>query len=276
MMQVEIYRPTEGQFIQAVEFNYPELKSQLTAALEKYKGLVFTDDQMAHAKKQRAELNNFKRNLENERIRIKKQLLDPYTDFELKIKELVSMVDAANAGIDAQIKAYDAQMRDKKRQEIVEAYEGIVPDDFRQIMPLEKIWDGKWANVTTSLKSISTAIQNRFDGCLMDMDALKEMNSPYLDQIKAFYLRTLDLGKAITEGQRLENEAAKMREYEKTQQEIQSKLLQSQPQKSQEIPNITPETEELMEISFRMFITERQRAQLVKWIRDNNIRVEKI
>lgn len=284
MMELEIYKPTESQFIQVIEFNYPELKAQLSENLEKYKGLVFTEDQMAQAKKQRADLNRFKKALEDKRIEVKKQLLDPYLDFEVKIKDLTGMVDEVTAGIDIQIKAYEEQLREKKRQGILAIYQDIVPEDFQAIMPLEKISEEKWLNATVSLKSITGAILDRFDGCMMDMDVLKELDSPYQEQIKAFYLRTLDIGKAITEGKRLEAEAAKIREYEERKKAAAAayKAPQEAPVRQQTTTfqqvqeSREPAAPELIEIAFRMWVTEEQKQELKAWIRKNNIRVGKV
>ena len=44
-------------FPEVIQFNYEELKAEITSSTEMYKNLVYTDDQIDDAKKKRAELN---------------------------------------------------------------------------------------------------------------------------------------------------------------------------------------------------------------------------
>jgi hypothetical protein len=248
-------------------------------------------------------LNRFRGALEAKRVEVKKQLLDPYNDFEVKVKELVRMVDEANAGIDAQVKGFEEQIREEKRKAVEGAYGDIVPEDFRAIMPLEKITDPKWLNATTTIKTAAAAIQQRFDQCMIDLDVIKELGSPYAGQIKALYIQTLDIGKAIAEGKRLEADAAKVKEYEekKAQKEAGKQAGEAAqaapgpaaaapppmpaPAAAQEagVPAAQPgaaqglpQGQGLREISFRMWVTPVQLEHLRNWIRENRIRVEKV
>ena len=60
-MELVIYKPTDDQFVKTIDFNFDELKQEITSALEKYQGLVYTDDSIKDAKTDRATLNKFKR-----------------------------------------------------------------------------------------------------------------------------------------------------------------------------------------------------------------------
>lgn len=100
-------RMTEVNFPQKLEFNYEEIKQEVTEKVALYKNLVYTDDQIKEAKADRAKLNNFVKVLEDKRKEIKKQCLQPYEDFERQIKEIVSVVNEPIALIDKQIKEAD-------------------------------------------------------------------------------------------------------------------------------------------------------------------------
>ena len=67
-------------FPEAIEFNFEQLKQELTDKAEQYKGLVYTDDQVQDAKKDVAALRKFTKALSDERIKVKNCLL--YTSYK--------------------------------------------------------------------------------------------------------------------------------------------------------------------------------------------------
>ena len=101
----------EITFPEVIEFNYEELKQEITERVASYKNLVYTDDQIKDAKKDVAALRKFTKALSDERIRVKKDLLKPYEDFEAKVKELTAIVDESIKNIDNQVKGYDEQKK---------------------------------------------------------------------------------------------------------------------------------------------------------------------
>ena len=87
MLEVQISR-NNG----TIDFNFEDLKEALTAELELYKNLVFTEDTKADAKKTVAELRKLKKQINDKRIEVKKLYMQPYTDFEAKVKELDKLI----------------------------------------------------------------------------------------------------------------------------------------------------------------------------------------
>ena len=106
-MQIEIYAPTQGQPLPPIEWNYPELKKWVEDGLAAYKGRVYTDDNIAMAKQDRANLNKLADAIDTKRKEMKAVYLEPYTEFEAQAKELTALVKAQADEIAAQIKAYD-------------------------------------------------------------------------------------------------------------------------------------------------------------------------
>ena len=90
----------------AIDFNFEELKQELQNKMTQYTNCVYTDDQIVLAKKDLAHLRKFTKALSDERIRIKKQCLQPYEDFEAKVKALTNIVNEPISLIDKQIKSY--------------------------------------------------------------------------------------------------------------------------------------------------------------------------
>ena len=120
-----------------IGFNFEELKAELSERLEYYNGLVVTETTIKEGKAERAKLSKLREAVEAKRKEVKRECMAPYTDFERKVKELVTIIDAPIAAIDGQIKAFDDLRREEKRAEIQRAYEAIVPGEQRDIIPLE-------------------------------------------------------------------------------------------------------------------------------------------
>lgn len=56
----------------AINFNFEELKNEITTKSELYKNMVYTDDTIKTAKEDRASLNKFIKALEDKRKEVKK------------------------------------------------------------------------------------------------------------------------------------------------------------------------------------------------------------
>lgn len=153
-MELKIYNPQADGFLQKIDWNFEELKSEITNKANDYMSLVYTPDQMKEAKKDRAALRKFITALEDKRKEIKKQVMIPYTDFEEKEKELISIVNQAVSNIDTQIKAYDESIRQEKLEKVKEIYAKTI-GGLADIVTFDKIFKESWLNVSTTLKSIT-------------------------------------------------------------------------------------------------------------------------
>lgn len=193
------------QKMEAIKFNYEELKGGLTASLQKYKNLVYTDDNIKEAKDDRATLNALKKSLNDEKIKIKKEFMVPYEDFESKIKELIELVDQPASEIDKQVKAYEEKEKAKKRETINTIYSENI-GSYAELIPLEKLYDPRWENKTYKETDITKEIQDVVKKADSEVKVIEELKSEFEFQIKDTYFRTLDLEQALIEKQRLEKQ----------------------------------------------------------------------
>ncbi len=53
-MELKILSPQENGFVQEIKWNNEELKTEIAAKMEEYKGLVFTEETIKDARKDRA------------------------------------------------------------------------------------------------------------------------------------------------------------------------------------------------------------------------------
>lgn len=221
-------------FPEAIEFNFDEIKQELSSKVEQYKTLVYTDDQIKDAKKDVAELRKFIKALSDERIKVKKQCLKPYEEFEAKVKELESVVNEPITLIDSQVKEYEAKQKQEKQDAIIELWKACEKPDWISLAMIE---NAKWLNSSTSMKSIQDEMESQLVQIKTNLDTLANLPEFGFEATEV-YKTTLDINKAISEGFRLA-------EIQKKKEEEQARLQAEQESKVEEPVEETIPAEEM-------------------------------
>jgi hypothetical protein len=189
----------EYQRPESILFNYEELKAEITEKTKMYETLVYTDDQIKDAKADKAKLNKLKKTLNDERIRLEKEYLEPFNDFKSKINEIIRIIDKPVAVIDKQVKEFE----DKKKQDKYDAIKVMWEElDHPSELTLEKIYDSKWLNASTSMKSIQDTMTAAVEKFKQDIATLSNL-SEFGFEATEVYKSTLDVNKALYEAQRM-------------------------------------------------------------------------
>lgn len=267
-------------FPEVIQFNYEELKAEITSKVEMYKNLVYTgSDQIKDAKADRAALNKLIKAMSDERIRIKKDCLKPYEEFERKIKELTDIVNEPVQLIDKQIKEYEQTLKEEKRKDIEALFETI---GFQAFVKLEMIWEEKWLNASVSMKSIEEKMRDRMYQISTDLLTLNRL-SEYAFEAVAVYKETLDMNRSIAEAQRMSDIAKQKAEAEtRKKQEEERRAKEAEEKKAYEMPVIisepVPEQQKLehtepqkMEVRFAALLTTEDALALKEFFQSRNI-----
>ena len=175
----------------AVEFNYEELKQALSEKCEEFTGLIYVDENIKDAKKDKADLNRLKKELNDRRISLQKEYMAPFDDFKKKVDELIGMIEKPVAMIDAQVKDYEERKKDIKRGEIRLMFVDIWETDI----PFEMVEDPKWYNASTTMSAIKDDIEKKNESIKYDLETIKTLSHPMEAEI--CYKKTLDIRKAI-------------------------------------------------------------------------------
>lgn len=212
-MELKIYNPQEAGFVQKIEWNFEELKKEVTAAAQSYASTVYTDDAIKAAKADRAKLNKFVDALEGKRTEIRKQLLAPDEQFGREIKELTGIIQSAIKNIDGQVKDYEERQRKARLLKIREFYDANI-NDLEPFLPFERVVRPEYGNASKTMKSIQAEIRDLIQRVSEGLAVLNEVESRYAGDMKEVFLRTYDIGQALAEKNRLEAEEEKRRVYE--------------------------------------------------------------
>ncbi len=237
-MELKVKAPT---FPEVIEFNFEELKQEITERASTYVNLVYGEEQIQDAKKDRATLNKFVKALSDERIKIKKECLKPYEDFEAKIKELDGIVSTAIKNIDEQVKGYEAKQKQEKLDEITGYFNSTNHPEWLHI---SQIMNDKWLNASVSMKAAIGEMDSRLEQIKSDLITLANLPEFGFEATEV-YKRTLDLTTAISEGQKLAEMAKRKAEAERLKAEREAEqarlAAEAEAQKQEAVGTVTVE-----------------------------------
>lgn len=226
-----------------INTNFDEIKARLSEGLEEYKNMVFTEDSKKDAKETLASLRKLKTAVDGERKRIKKEYMAPCDAFESQVKELTKLIDEPITFIDGQVKAFEQKRLEEKRELIKAIYEGIMDchKEAAEYVPLNRIYDSKWENATTTQKAITEAIIARVQAVEKDLTTILGMESKFEDKGLERYKATLELSDAIETMNRYQKQEEEIlrRQEEEAKRKIEMEAERRE-ESSQEMPKPVP------------------------------------
>ena len=205
---------------EAIQFNYEELKQELTEKVGMYETMVYTDDQIKLAKSDKANLNKLKKVLNDERIRREKEYMKPFNEFKAQINEIIAIIDKPVAVIDKQVKAFDEKKKLEKLKSIKELFESI--SDKPEWLKLEQIFSDRWLLASVSMRQIQDGMEGWFNEIKQSLDTLSNL-ADFAFEATEVYKSTLDINKALNEGKRLLEIQKRKEEQERLQKEAEER-----------------------------------------------------
>ncbi|MCR5705166.1 MAG: DUF1351 domain-containing protein [Eubacterium sp.] len=291
-MELQIYNPTAENIIKSVDWNFEELKQEITTKAADYKMMVYTEETIKDAKKDRANLNKFIKALEDKRKEVKKMMLEPYQQFEGQVKELVAIIGDANMNIDSQVKAYEQKKRDEKFDVVKQIYDDSIGNsDMKDILPFERVFKESYLNSTTTKKTIINEMEDLRDRVCHDLETINADTGEYQFEMKQAYLRNLDMTEALQAKNAYEENARRKAEYEAQRKAAEEeriakekaeaeRIAEAGAKKEEFIPPVVDEEldkkafahaeEKLVTIEFAVTGTVEQLKELKQYLKDNN------
>lgn len=242
---------------EVIEANFDELKAGIQERARQYEMSLYSEDQIKLAKADRASLNKLKKALNDERIRMEKEYMIPFTEFKSRINEIISIIDKPIAAIDTQIKDYEEKQKNEKEvaiRQYMSSY--VLPYDI----PINMIWNPKWLLSTISLKAAYAEVDAKVEQVAEDLETLEALEEYQAEAIR-WYSETLDLRGALNYIRQLKDQKAAA---ERIEQERKNKQEQKQPEI---MPDMKPEQEppkkpESQWIKFEALLTVEQAKAL--------------
>ena len=200
-----------------VEQNIGTLNTNAAQLLERVKERLafysidrYSGENIAAAKKDKAELNNAAQMLNAERIRIEKEFMKPIETFKTTVSETVNLINECSTKIDGIVKEVEQKEKDNKKAIIIEYFESL----HFSLVDFDMLFNPKWLNKTTKLKDIQDEIQGRIEKIEADLGVLDRIGEV---EAKQYYLSTLNLDAALAKADEIKAKRERLAALEKAQ-----------------------------------------------------------
>ena len=172
-----------------IETNFTEVRENLKFSLEKYKGLLVSEETLKDCKATQKELAGLRNKVDSYRLEIKFKLQEPIKKFEEECKELLSLI----VEVEKPIKDGIAKFDEERRQEKVllaldylnkQLEENNINEKFRKNISIHDIK----INLTNSIKSIKEEI----DFKISNIKALQEAEEKEKEILKSVVMKQIE------------------------------------------------------------------------------------
>lgn len=245
-----------------ISTNFEEIKTELSTQMQVYKELEVTEDNKPERKKDIATLRKMSKAVNDKKIEVKNKFMEPYTAFEGQVKELIGIINEPIELIDKQVKVFEEKQLVEKKQKIHDTYDELI-GEMREYLPLKQIYNSKWENVSTKLKSIREEIEEAVSSVEMAVNTIKGMNSEVVDKALEQYKKDLSLANAITYVNRYEQQKAEIlakEEKKRKEEEERKRRAEEERIREQERKRVAEEERIREETRRKAIEEERQRA----------------
>lgn len=213
--------------------NFDQVKQAIQETLAEYKGAVFTEDSKTHAKKHVASLRAKKKELQDNLREAKKEYMEPWDRFEGQAKTLIALYDEPIDLINGQVQEFEANRISKKRELIHRLYAELVPEELRDCIPLDRIYNTKWENATAKEKDIRVEMSGIAEKTAKDIYTIRSMDSDAAEEALSEYRVSLDLTVAVSYIQNYERQKQEIiaREQERLRSEEEGRVRREEREK---------------------------------------------
>lgn len=250
-MEIRLVNPTEDGFLQKIDWNKAELEANVRSIVEAYQGLVYTEDTVSDAKKDRAAIRKLLNEIEDRRKLVKKKCMEPYEVFESDLKDVTALIKEQIDIIDGQVKEYENSVKEEKKARLQDVYTEEI-GELAEVLPFERVFEAQYLNVSFKESKAATEIQEKIQRVKNDLAAIDALDSKYKLNAKDVYVRTLDMSQAMAENARLikfeeQMEADRKRkaeEEERRRAETEARAKEAEERRRQEAERIATERAE--------------------------------
>ena len=257
---------------------------------------LVTEDTKKAVKDTRAMLNKELKDFEEQRKRIKEQVVAPYEAFEKAYKTFIKeKYEKAEGILKVKIDEFDKRLKEDKEARIRAYFTELCQANNIDFLPFERL--GLKIGLSDSDKSLKDLVNTNIDNVVKSLEFIESLTDPdeYKAEILADYKQTLDVMRSINnakyrkqqreaELQRIEAQraaaeqarlAAEARAKEvaplQAPEEVPPPAIQEAPAPPQEVPAPAPQ-EEIIHVTLELIGTRAQLRALRQFLDINNIK----
>ena len=277
MEQVEfkVSQDIQALIPKTIDANFVEISNWLTEVLEPYQNLAVTEETLASAKEIKAKINKVTRTIDDYRKTIKKQYMQPYSDFEEKCKTLTNMCLETSVKIDAQVKEITDRRKAEKMAEL-KAFFDVEAKSVKDYCTWEQCRNEKWGNATYKVEDAQREITEFAFETHQDIEAIKELHSEFEVSLLNEYTNTHNLRAVLSMDNALK--ARKTAENERKAAEVSEHTAtgETSAEVDSEAHTSTIRPKKKYRLRFEVELDIEQANALKDFFSDNNIKYRKI
>lgn len=170
-------------------WNNAELAKYLEEKLEKYNGLIVTEDNLKEMKSVLKEIVSIRTKLTRFGADKKRELKIPYNTFTAELEQVLAVVSRVENPIANQIGEFEQQEMLKRKETVLKMVEdkaqslGIREEYKNRVMPNPKWWENKTAKMSDVALSVEEMLKSVLEQQQND-DDLKRMQAEKVEMIK--------------------------------------------------------------------------------------------
>lgn len=170
-------------------WNNAELAKYLEEKLEKYNGLVVTEDNLKEMKSVLKEIVSIRTKLTRFGTDKKRELKIPYNTFTAELEQVLAVVSRVENPIANQINEFEQQEMLKRKETVLNMVEdkaqslGVREEYKNRVIPNPKWWENKTAKISDAALAIDEMVKNVLEQQQND-DDLKRMQAEKVEMIK--------------------------------------------------------------------------------------------
>lgn len=184
--------PKVSELEARVGWNFDEVKAYLDGALEKYSGLVVTDQNVKDMEKTRREVGSYRTGITKFRAAVKKKMKEPMDAFSRQCDELLGLVQKVEAPIQEQLDVYE----ERRIEGLTKRIEHHFEESAREAGLREEFWAGfqvqkQWLNRTWKWSDTESDIAAAIKSLLSEQEAA-DTRAALLAERRAAVLAEID------------------------------------------------------------------------------------
>ena len=195
-LTVQIQKP----IIPPLVWNKEAVEAYVNDAVEKYVGIVYTDDMIDDAKKDRAKLNALEKQLAKAFTATKDVYLGPLAELETVTKDLRQKIKNTSGEIDVQVKSYEDALKQAKKNDLYRVYTAAA-GALAVLVPFDKVFNERWLNKTYAFSTAEKELKTIIEEKRLELDDLADDCEPgeEYEAVKRAYLKNLSMKEARAE-----------------------------------------------------------------------------
>lgn len=249
------------------------IRDKVKEMLVNYNAENYSEETIDVAKEDKAMLNKTSKLLNDERIRLEKEFMQPFNEFKDVVSETTTMIKDASSKIDVIVKEVEDKAKEQRRIIITNLFEKSV-EELKDLIKLEMIFDDKWLNKGSfndknEFKSVDELV-GKLNKIRTDLEAINNLKSEHELALTNQYLRTFDLSQVIMENNRLNELKATTQKVEIVREEIKQEKIEGMTTTPVEAEDIDPIQTYTLKITGKLS----QHKKLKEFLSLNNMHTE--